>query len=173
MYFYKEYALLYTICFCVVEDKVLLMRRKKEPYTNMWNGLGGKIENGETPKEAVIRELMEEADLDGYQADIVYAGVVTWDHFTPENRQGMYAYIFFYGEEVLFDSKDTREGILEWKNLDWVLQGENKAVAENVKYFLPEMLKSKMPMQYHCEYMDKENKKVLTKFTVEELPVDE
>lgn len=39
----------YTLCFCLCSDQVLMLYRKKAPNKNFWNGLGGKIEVGETP----------------------------------------------------------------------------------------------------------------------------
>ncbi len=47
------------------EDKFLLQLRKQEDMKALggWNILGGKIEEGESPKEAVIRKTMEEAGI--------------------------------------------------------------------------------------------------------------
>ncbi|WP_417468804.1 NUDIX hydrolase [Maricaulis sp.] len=41
-------------------DEVLLIRRGKPPYTGEWSIPGGKVEFGETVREAALRELMEE-----------------------------------------------------------------------------------------------------------------
>tara|TARA_R110002073_G_scaffold4321_5_gene28535 strand:+ start:515 stop:970 length:456 start_codon:yes stop_codon:yes gene_type:complete len=41
-------------------DEVLLIRRGKPPYTGEWSIPGGKVEYGETVREAALRELMEE-----------------------------------------------------------------------------------------------------------------
>ena len=50
-----------------VDGKVLCMQRgqSRYPYTShMWEFPGGKIEPGETPQEALHRELIEEMDFD-------------------------------------------------------------------------------------------------------------
>ncbi|HEX7042407.1 MAG TPA: hypothetical protein VF189_04095, partial [Patescibacteria group bacterium] len=85
------------------------------------------------------------------------------------NKKGMYAYFFILPEKFLFTKRDTREGLLEWKNLDWVLKKDNKEIAENIKYFLPEMINIKTPMKYHCTYLNPEDKNELTKFEVRSL----
>lgn len=168
-YSYKGYSLPYTIFFCIVGTKVLLVKREKEPYLNMWNGLGGKIEERESPEESVKRELVEETGLDIAQARIIDGGIVTWDVGVITKQTGMFAFLFDFPESVLFDPRKTREGILEWKELDWIVERGKKEVAENIKYFLPEMIQNKTPLHYHCEYANKNDKHDLTKFSIEKI----
>ena len=42
---------------------LLLKRNKNKIYEHLWQGVAGKIEEGETPPEAAIRELKEETGL--------------------------------------------------------------------------------------------------------------
>jgi 8-oxo-dGTP diphosphatase len=53
----------YTICFIKRKDEILLLNRNKKPNMGLWNGVGGKIETGETPFEGIIRETWEETGL--------------------------------------------------------------------------------------------------------------
>ncbi|OGY10192.1 MAG: hypothetical protein A3H88_01410 [Candidatus Blackburnbacteria bacterium RIFCSPLOWO2_02_FULL_44_9] len=49
-----------TLCLLVKADEVLLAMKKKGFGEGKWNGVGGKVETGETSKEAAVRETQEE-----------------------------------------------------------------------------------------------------------------
>jgi ADP-ribose pyrophosphatase YjhB (NUDIX family) len=62
----------------VRDGKVLLIRRGKEPYKNHWSLPGGGVERGETIREAVKREVLEETGLEvdvglvaGYREEVL------------------------------------------------------------------------------------------------------
>ena len=44
--------------------RLLLIRRRNDPGSGQWSLPGGRVEPGETDKEAVVRELSEETGLD-------------------------------------------------------------------------------------------------------------
>lgn len=44
-------------------DKILMCKRKKDPYKGLSNFVGGKIENGEDSIHAAYRELEEETTI--------------------------------------------------------------------------------------------------------------
>lgn len=51
-------------CYCEHEDKILLLKRTPHKLHGVtWNLPGGKLESGETPQAAAIRELMEETGI--------------------------------------------------------------------------------------------------------------
>jgi 8-oxo-dGTP diphosphatase len=101
---------------CYIKDKksgktLMLHRVKKENdmHEGKWNGLGGKIEDGESPEQCVIREVKEESGLTIKQPKL--KGFITFPAF--DNIEDWYVFVFtaddFSG--VLIDSD---EGILEW-----------------------------------------------------------
>lgn len=45
------------------EDKILMCKRKKEPYKGKFNLVGGKVEKGEDELHAAYRELEEETGI--------------------------------------------------------------------------------------------------------------
>lgn len=44
---------------------------------------------------------------------------------------------------------NTREGILEWKNIDWILDSNNRGVISNLKEYLPKVLEMKKFWNMH------------------------
>ncbi len=49
------------------KNKLIFLKRNKSPYKDMYELPGGKIEDGETPKDALIRELYEEIGVEKSQ----------------------------------------------------------------------------------------------------------
>lgn len=58
------------------EDKILATKRGYGEFINMWEFPGGKIEPGETKKQALVREIKEELNIeisvDNFALDIEY-----------------------------------------------------------------------------------------------------
>lgn len=51
-------------CYCEYENKILLLKRHpNKSQGNTWGVPAGKLERGETPRMAVIREIQEEVGL--------------------------------------------------------------------------------------------------------------
>ena len=146
----------YTICFCTSDELVLMLYRTYPPNAGLWNGLGGRIEPGETPEECVRREVFEEAGVDLRAEALRYAGVVIWpegvDPTTPST--GMHAFVADLGGgwPVWEGDRPTDEGLLAWKPLGWILDPGNADVVSNIPRFLPGLLDSSEPMEYRCEY---------------------
>lgn len=52
-------------CYCAFEDKILYLKRHpNSPQGNTWGVPAGKFEKGENARQAVVREVKEEAGLD-------------------------------------------------------------------------------------------------------------
>jgi 8-oxo-dGTP diphosphatase len=52
-----------TLLFLVRDDEVLLAMKKRGFGAGKWNGVGGKLEPGETIEQALVRECQEEINV--------------------------------------------------------------------------------------------------------------
>jgi 8-oxo-dGTP diphosphatase len=121
-----------------------MLHRNYPPNQGYWNGVGGRIEPGESPMEACLREVQEET---GYHLDSArYAGVLTWDGFEIP-AGGLHIFTAAAPSGVPTASE---EGTLEWKTVDWILSS-GQAV-DNISLFLPEVLNGGLPQHYHFAY---------------------
>ncbi|HWE58003.1 MAG TPA: NUDIX domain-containing protein [Acidimicrobiales bacterium] len=55
----------------VFEGSILMVRRGRGPAQGTWSVPGGRVEEGESLAEAVVRELAEETSLDGVCESLV------------------------------------------------------------------------------------------------------
>ena len=101
---------------CYVRDAknlttLMLHRVKKENdmHEGKWNGLGGKFEDGETPEECVIREVLEESGLSITNPKL--QGFITFPAF--DQFEDWYVF-FFFSDEFTGELIDSAEGNLEW-----------------------------------------------------------
>lgn len=109
-----------TLCYIEKDNKILLLHRIKKEHDvheGKWIGVGGKIEQGESPEECIIREVKEETGL------IIKApflrGVMTFPKF-KDNEDW---YVFLYtADNFTGDLIDCTEGILKWVDKEKVLE---------------------------------------------------
>lgn len=72
----SQTPVLYSVGFALSEDgsRVLLLQKGKPAFlAGQWGGVGGHIEEGETPLEAMVREAQEEANLVGVDWQLLEA----------------------------------------------------------------------------------------------------
>ncbi|MCR4792144.1 MAG: NUDIX domain-containing protein [Lachnospiraceae bacterium] len=139
-----------TLCYIEKEGKLLLLfRNKKEndPNEGKWIGIGGGIEDGETPEECVVREVREETGLTltAYH----YHGIVK---FVSESWEDEEMHLFsasgFEGE--LASCCD--EGELSWIDKDKVM---SLPMWEGDRYFLGALLQGKERINMQLVYEGK------------------
>lgn len=100
-----------------------------------WNGVGGKINQKETPEECIIREIQEETGIQVSQ--VTYRGVVTWPE-EKNTRGGMYLFLVELTPEYRLETPiKNREGILDWKEISWIQHPDNKGVVDTLPKYLP------------------------------------
>ncbi|KAL6303316.1 NUDIX hydrolase domain-like protein [Sparassis latifolia] len=80
---------LYTNAFVRQDGKLLLGYKKRGFGKDLYNGFGGKVEPGETPAQAALRELEEES---GIAAPLEHCGVLFF--VLPDLEQAFHIDIF-------------------------------------------------------------------------------
>lgn len=151
----------YVIGFPIFDSKVLLIKRKRDPWHKFWNGLGGHIEIGENPKDAMLRELDEEAEI---TPDIIesikFAGITSWNvnSYNKENTPGgMYIFIInLLNIDRLENKKNAREGKIAWKSIEWACNEKNNKIAKNVPIYLSHILNREELYNYHFTFKNRD-----------------
>lgn len=92
--------------------EILMLKRSdnKEILPSLYNGLGGKMEQGETPLQSILREANEEAGI------TTATDISLRANLTIKDRYGFWQIYIFHGkvkkEDVAIETVD--EGVLEW-----------------------------------------------------------
>ena len=120
-----------TLCYIYNDRQTLMLHRiKKENdiHEGKWNGLGGKLESGESPDECVIREVYEESGLTINNPTL--RGIMTFPKFDDINDWLVFLYTAndFNGNLI-----KSNEGVLKWIDNNEIL---NLNLWEGDKIFL-------------------------------------
>jgi len=101
-----------TLCYLRKDAHTLMIHRVKKEndmHAGKWNGLSGKLENGETPEECAAREVWEESGLRIKNPHL--RAILPFPGFAHD--EDWYAFLFVINEfeGCLIDSP---EGHLKW-----------------------------------------------------------
>lgn len=109
----NQEKVLMTLCLVLRGDEVLLGMKKRGFGAGRWNGFGGKLKEGETLDQAVVREVKEEAEIT--PLDLNEMGILDF-HFKDEAKY-LEVHIFradsFSGEPI-----ETEEMRPQWFRVD-------------------------------------------------------
>ncbi|AEH52790.1 MULTISPECIES: NUDIX hydrolase [Heyndrickxia] len=103
-----------TNCVFIKDGQVLLLQK---PRRNWWVAPGGKMEQGESVREAVIREYREETGIYLKHPDLkgVFT-IVIKDRDKPVSEWMMFTFVATDGDGKNFEQ--SAEGILQWHAID-------------------------------------------------------
>jgi len=105
--------ILATLCYVKRGGKTLMLhriKRESDMHHGKWNGLGGKMNPGESPEECVIREVREESGLEIRNPHL--HGMITFPKFN--DLDDWYAFVFTAGKFEGEPWTECDEGRLEW-----------------------------------------------------------
>lgn len=95
------------------KEKILMCKRKKNPYKGLLNLVGGKVEKGETSEHAAYRELYEESGISS--KDIVLTHLMDMVYHLDDLTVEVYIGVLFHHVEVYGEENE----------LCWVDKNEN------------------------------------------------
>ncbi len=129
----------YVVVFIKYRNQILMLNRNKPYWQGMWNAVGGKIEENENPLSAALREVMEETGIKLNNDNLEYLTDLSW-YQDEEYCGGTYCFLAEVDEKITTPLA-TREGILEWKDIAWIMSDKNRGIVPDVSYVLEEMFK--------------------------------
>ena len=123
-----------TLLFLRQEDQVLLAMKKRGFGTGKWNGVGGKVENGESIEAAMRRECSEEIGVNptNYQK----TGLIEFNEYHDDQVKSITVHVFicdaWKGEPL-----ETEEMAPKWYKLTDIPYDN---MWDDDKYWLPNIL---------------------------------
>lgn len=84
----------WAVIYCAATGKFLMGKRSsKGNKSGAWNLFGGRVDNGERPREALVRELGEEAGLSIKPRHLAKLHTVTQRHRSGHDERDMHFYV--------------------------------------------------------------------------------
>jgi 8-oxo-dGTP diphosphatase len=151
-----------TLCYIRNNGRVLMLyrdRKPDDPNEGKWLGIGGRIEEGETPDECNVREVREETGLilrsahfhgiikfraDEYEDEDMY--LYSSSDFVPDDEDA--ARVF--EQTGSYDPPECREGELIWVPHEKML---DLPTWEGDRAFLTEVLKGTKEINMRLQYV--------------------
>jgi 8-oxo-dGTP diphosphatase len=115
--------------FNVSETGVVLIRKNKPKWqAGLLNGVGGKIEEGESPLQAMTREWLEETKTT----------FADWTYFCKLEHSGNVIYFFKGKADLVLPPPDEGAEIPDWTTVSKIM-GTNSAqlTIRNLKWLIP------------------------------------
>ena len=157
----KNLPLSVVISALIKNNQILLIKRIRGDYINLWDLPGGKIEKEEHLSEAAKREILEESGIESSFKN--YLGFVS-EHLI-ENGKILQHFLLHICElepkttEILNDS----EGRLDWFHLNHLSSFKEKIIPSDF-LIIEKIVKNKEKKYYNCIIEKKGNIYLLKKF---------
>jgi 8-oxo-dGTP pyrophosphatase MutT (NUDIX family) len=102
-----------TLCFLRRDGQILLGMKKRDFGKGKWNGIGGKLEGGEEPKPAALRELREEIGVSCAERDLEHVGLF---EFRSDNQELEWDVNVFFVSQWQGEPTESDEMLPRWFN---------------------------------------------------------
>lgn len=121
-----------TLLYIIRGDKVLLIRKKRGLGAGLYNGVGGKVNEGEIPIQAAIRECVEEIGVE--PMGVEWVGLLEF-----YNNGSLYGFVHvFKAENFNGEPRESEEAAPIWFKIDEI---PYEKMWEDDKFWLPLVLK--------------------------------
>jgi 8-oxo-dGTP diphosphatase len=101
--------------FRTTDQKYLLCRRgPQESGAGAWEFPGGKVDQGESEKQALVREIQEELSVHIFEDQLVYVS----DHFHQYETKMIHIYLYKY------DVSELNYQLIDHDQAEWVSYDE-------------------------------------------------
>lgn len=139
-----------TLLFLVRDGQVLLAMKKRGFGAGRWNGVGGKLENGETVEQALVRECQEEIGV--IPVNFVKAAEITFKEFSDGVEQLMSVHVYTCNEWQ-GDPAETEEMAPQWFSISEIPYDD---MWPDDPYWLPQVLEGKrITAEFKLDQQDK------------------
>jgi mutator protein MutT len=157
----EDLALPVVLAIVVQGDRIVLVRREKEPYLGLLGLPGGKIEKGETVPEAAIREVKEETGLETRFNGYLGLG----SEFLVQEEKVLRHFLLHLCqlEALSSDLQRSEEGAPEWYKLNELDQFKKEIIPSDFLKIKEVFLNQKRGY-YDCLIENKNGDYVLKKF---------
>jgi len=102
-----------TLLYLIEDNRVLLALKKRGFGEGKWNGVGGKIETGETVEQALVRECQEE--IGATPIKFIKRGYLVFDEHHAGERKQMNLHVYI-SSKWTGDIVETEEMKPAWFN---------------------------------------------------------
>jgi ADP-ribose pyrophosphatase YjhB (NUDIX family) len=123
-----------TLVFFIKDDQILLAMKKRGFGAGKWNGVGGKIEVGESLEDALVRESIEEVGMKPLAWEPVAELDFIQDAMTDPWHMYVHAYISYEWEGEPTESEEMQPAWYPVKNIPY------DSMWEDDQYWLPQVL---------------------------------
>ena len=110
-----------TLIYAFSGGKYLMLERND----GIWNGLGGKLELGESPLQGAVREFSEESGFNAEPEQFTWMGFLAFPNFKAHKCEDWWVHVFIVDlgmNHGIPGGKKMPEGVLHWKTPDEILK---------------------------------------------------